>query len=61
MFEKRRITSRMETRDKMALINYITQIQIDFGAVALLRWPLVYVLLGLGTIACLLSYRKLKP
>lgn len=32
-----------------------------FGAVALLRWPLVYVLLGLGTIACLLSYRKLKP
>lgn len=36
MLEKRRITSRMETRDKMALINYITQIQIDFGAVALL-------------------------
>jgi chromate transporter len=32
-----------------------------FGAVALLRWPLVYVLLALGTVACLLSYRKLKP
>ncbi|MGO4329929.1 chromate transporter [Cupriavidus sp. 2TAF22] len=32
-----------------------------FGAVALLRWPLFYVLAGLGTAACLLCYRKLKP
>jgi len=30
-----------------------------FVAVALLRWPLVYVLLGLGTFACLLTYRRL--
>jgi chromate transporter len=30
-----------------------------FVAVAILRWPLVYVLLGLGSIACVLSYRKL--
>lgn len=29
-------TYRMETTDNMALINYITQIQIDFGAIALL-------------------------
>jgi len=30
-----------------------------FVAVALLRWPLVYVLLGLGGVACALAYRKL--
>jgi chromate transporter len=30
-----------------------------FAAIALLRWPLVYVLLGLGGIACALTYRKL--
>jgi chromate transporter len=32
---------------------------LGFAAVALLRWPLVYVLLGLGTVACVLAYRKL--
>ncbi len=32
-----------------------------FAAVALLRWPLAYVLLGLGAIACTLAYRRLKP
>ena len=31
-----------------------------FAAVALLRWPLVYVLLGLGCVACVLAFRKLK-
>ncbi|NMM26720.1 MAG: chromate transporter [Glaciimonas sp.] len=31
-----------------------------FAAVALLRWPLVYILLGLGAVACILAYRKLK-
>ena len=30
-----------------------------FAAVALLRWPLAYVLLGLGTCACVLAYRRL--
>lgn len=30
-----------------------------FVAVALLHWPLVYVLLGLGSVACALVYRKL--
>ncbi len=30
-----------------------------FVAIALLRWPLVYVLLGLGSVACGLTYRKL--
>ena len=30
-----------------------------FAAVALLCWPLAYVLLGLGTCACVLAYRRL--
>ena len=32
-----------------------------FVAVALLRLPLVYVLLGLGGVACTVAYKKLKP
>ena len=31
-----------------------------FAAIALLRWPLVYVLLGLGVVACTLAYKKLS-
>jgi chromate transporter len=34
---------------------------LTFGAVALLRWPLVWVLLALGCIACFLSWRRLAP
>ncbi|MCZ8251296.1 MAG: chromate transporter [Hylemonella sp.] len=32
-----------------------------FVAIALLRWPLAYVLLGLGSLACVVAYRKLQP
>ena len=32
-----------------------------FAGVALLRLPLVYVLLGLGGVACALAYKKFKP
>ena len=32
-----------------------------FVTIALLRWPLAYVLLGLGSVACMLTYRKLTP
>jgi chromate transporter len=32
-----------------------------FVAIALLRFPLAYVLLGLGGLACLLTYRRLAP
>lgn len=32
-----------------------------FVAIGVLRWPLVYVIAGLGSIACLLAFRKLKP
>ena len=34
---------------------------VCFVAVAWLRLPLVYVLLGLGGLACTLAYRRLKP
>ena len=30
-----------------------------FVGIALLRWPLVWVLLGLGGLSCVLTYRKL--
>jgi len=30
-----------------------------FVAVALLHWPLAYVLLGLGSVACVMAYRRL--
>jgi chromate transporter len=32
-----------------------------FIAIALLRWPLAYVLLGLGGLACAIAYKKLAP
>ena len=32
-----------------------------FAAIALLRWPLAYVLFGIGGLACVLAFRKLKP
>jgi len=32
-----------------------------FVAIALLRWPLIYVLLGLGSLAYALCYRRLAP
>lgn len=32
-----------------------------FAAIALLRWPLAYVLFGLGSVACVVAYQKLKP
>jgi chromate transporter len=31
----------------------------SFVGIALLRWPLAYVLLGLGGLSCLLTYRKM--
>lgn len=34
---------------------------VCFIAIALLRWPLAYVLLGLGGLACAVAYRKLAP
>ena len=34
---------------------------LGFAAVALLHWPLLYVLPALGGVACVLAYRKLAP
>ena len=34
---------------------------VCFGAVALLHLPLLYVLAGLGLLACVLTWRKIKP
>jgi chromate transporter len=34
---------------------------LTFSAIALLRWPLAYVLFGLGGLACVLAFRRLKP
>lgn len=34
---------------------------LTFAGIALLRWPLAYVLPTLGGLACALAYRKLKP
>lgn len=34
---------------------------LTFAGIALLRIPLVWVLLGLGSVACVLAYRKLGP
>lgn len=32
-----------------------------FACVAVMRWPLVFVLFGLGSVGCLLAYRKIRP
>ncbi|MFZ4286800.1 chromate transporter [Variovorax sp. HJSM1_2] len=32
-----------------------------FIAIALMRWPLLYVLLSLGLLSCVLTWRKLRP
>jgi chromate transporter len=32
-----------------------------FSGVALLRWPLPFVLFGLGGLACLITYARLDP
>ncbi len=38
----------------------ITLAVLCFAGIALLRLPLVYVLLGLGTLACTLTYKRLE-
>lgn len=46
-------------RSVMGIVLNIVLGLLGFVAVALLRWPLIYVLLGLGGVACVLAYRKL--
>ena len=47
-------------RNAMGMRQCLALGALCFTAVALLRWPLVYVLLGLGAFACALAYRKLS-
>ncbi|RXZ31130.1 chromate transporter [Oxalobacteraceae bacterium CAVE-383] len=34
---------------------------ICFLMIAIMRWPLLYAMLGLGAVSCMLTYRRLKP
>ena len=47
-------------KNPMGLIACLLLGCASFAAVALMRWPLVYVLLGLGPLAYFLTYRKLS-
>jgi chromate transporter len=38
----------------------VTLGSVCFVAVGLLRWPLAYVLISLGAVACFMAYRKLR-
>jgi chromate transporter len=45
----------------MRLPACVTLVVFAFMSVALLRWPLVWVLVGLGAIACTYAWRRLRP
>ena len=45
----------------MGLRACLTLVVLAFVSVALLRWPLVWVLVGLGAIACAYAWRRLRP
>ena len=48
-------------KNVLGLTLCITLGVLCFIAIALLRWPLAYVLLGLGGMACAVAYKKLAP
>ena len=48
-------------KNVLGLTLCITLGVLCFIAIALLRWPLAYVLLGLGGLACAVAYKKLAP
>lgn len=48
-------------RNALGMSSCIAFGALCFIAVAILHWPLAYVLLGLGAVACTVAYRKLKP
>ncbi len=45
----------------MGLPVCLTLAVLSFVGVALLRWPLAWVLLGLGAIACVYAWKRLRP
>ena len=48
-------------KNALGLPNCMALGVLCFVAIALLRWPLAYVLLGLGGVACTTAYKKLTP
>lgn len=48
-------------KNVLGLALCVTLGMLCFVAVAWLRWPLVYVLPGLGSLACWVSFKKLAP
>jgi chromate transporter len=48
------------TRSPMPLAFCVAIAALGFVMVALLKWPLLYVLLGLGGLGCLLTWRRIK-
>ena len=48
-------------KNALGLPNCMALGVLCFVAIALLRWPLAYVLLGLGGVACTAAYKKLTP
>jgi chromate transporter len=48
-------------KNAMGLATCVVFGTVCFVAIAILRWPLAYVLLGVGSVACVLSYRRLAP
>jgi chromate transporter len=47
-------------KNPMGLWTAIPFAVISFACVGIFRWPLPWVLLGLGILACLIAYRALK-
>ncbi len=45
----------------MGLPVCLTLAVLSFAGVALLRWPLAWVLLGLGAVACVYAWKRLRP
>ena len=53
--------ARVMTSSPLGVAGYLTVFVLAFITVALLRWPLVAVLFGLGSMACFVTYRRLRP
>jgi chromate transporter len=47
-------------KNALGLPGCIAFAALTFAGIALLRWPLAWVLLGLGSVACVLAYRRLS-
>lgn len=48
-------------KNALGMMACIVFVVASFTAIALLRWPLAYILLGLGSVACWMAYRRIAP